>query len=88
LEKMPSEHFFRHYFNWMKIFTNESLDTSVVSCIVRLGTMSTQMLTTPKGHTCLIEATATSSAAQCRNSVAEDTRQPGFGRALVWRSMG
>jgi hypothetical protein len=50
--------------------------------------MSMEMLNTPKVHSRLVEATATSSAQLLRNSYAVDTRQPGFGRALVWRSMG
>jgi hypothetical protein len=70
-----------------EIFTNKSIDSSVLSCIVRLGTMSTMTLRTSKLHSSLIEAMVASTASQCPNSVAEDTRQPGFGRAFVWRRL-
>jgi len=62
-----------------------ALDTSVVSCIVRLGTMETQMLNTTKVHSRLIDATATSSAPLWTNSVIDEPCQPGYGQALAWR---
>jgi hypothetical protein len=70
-----------------EIFTNKSIDTSVLSCIVRLGTMSNNMLRTTQIHSRLIGATAPSSALLWPNSFVEDTRQPGYGRALVWRRL-
>jgi hypothetical protein len=68
-----------------EIFTNESLDTFVVSCIVRLGTMSMQMLTTLRIHSRLTDATTTSPALQWPNSYVVEERQPEPGSALVWR---
>jgi hypothetical protein len=67
-----------------EIFTNESLDTFVVSCIVRLGTMSMQMLNTLRIHSRLTDAMATSPALQCSNSFVVEDRQPGTGLALAW----
>ena len=64
-----------------------SLDTSLVSCIFRLGTMSMKMLNTSGGHSRLIEATAASPAQLSPNSHAVDTRQPGFGQPLAWGCM-
>ena len=64
-----------------------SLDTSLVSCILRLGKMSMQMLNTSGIHSRLIEATAASPAQLSPNSYAVDTRQPVFGQTLAWGCM-
>jgi hypothetical protein len=68
-------------------FYESSLDASLVSCILRLGTMSMQMLNTSGAHSRLIEATAASPAQLLPNSSAVDTRQPGFGQTLAWGCM-
>ena len=45
------------------------------------------MLITPRFHSRLFEATASSPTLSCTNSDVVDGRQPGFGRALAWESM-
>ena len=68
-----------------EIFTNTSLDTFVLSCIFRPGTMSMQMLTTLRIRSRLTDATTTSSALQWPDSYVVEERQPEPGSALVWR---